>query len=140
MKLFNELFEKNKYGFKVGKISDKMREVLNAKTNEVIFSNITIEKNIKHHPDLTEKDYQLLPGIIGKSHFVLKDGIHTIAISLIRSEVEKKEVYYHYALKKTKTGKTIFLTSFRKTSLKDIERLRKKANKGKALILKDFMP
>jgi hypothetical protein len=137
MELFY-LFDKNKYGFKVGKISDKMREVLNAKTNEIIFSDVSVEKNIRHHPDLTKKDYQLLPDIIGKSHFVIKDGEHTIAVSLIINE--GKEIYYHYALKKTKTGKAIFLTSFRKTSLKDIKRLRKKAQKGNAVILKDFMP
>ena len=73
-----------------------MREVLNVKTNEIIFSDVYVEKNISHHPDLTKKDYQLLPDIIGKSHFVIKDEEHTIAVSLIINE--RKEIYYHYAL------------------------------------------
>jgi hypothetical protein len=47
---------------------------------------------------------------------------------------------YHYSLKGTKTGKAVFLTSFRKTKIKDVNRLRKKGRKGKIRIIKDFMP
>ena len=47
---------------------------------------------------------------------------------------------YHYALKTTASGKQLFLTSFRKTRIKFINKLRDKGKKGKIKILKDNLP
>ena len=77
-----------------------------------------------------------LDEIVGKSHFVAKDGDKTVAIVL---DKESKQLY-HYALKATKSGKGLFLTSFRKTNKISIDKIRKKAKENKVKILKDNLP
>ncbi|BCD61368.1 hypothetical protein NitYY0826_C0207 [Nitratiruptor sp. YY08-26] len=102
-----------------------MAKILTSIETQVIFSEESLKKNLNHHKDLTEEDYLKLDEIIGKTHFTAKDGEKTLAVALYFDEM------YYYALKATKIGRAIFLTSFRKTKLKDIERLRKKAGKIK---------
>ncbi len=134
MNKFNEKYMKNEYGYIVGKISSTLAKLLNSKTQSVILSYDTLIKNLKHHPDLTQEEYLLLDKIIGKSHFIAQDGKHTLAIILEHSKL------YHYTLKITKTGKAIFLTSFRRTNEISIEKIRKKDKKGKVRIIKDHLP
>jgi hypothetical protein len=131
---FCNKYQKNHLGFKVSNIAHALAFELSCSTTIVVLSEETLVKNLKHHPDLKENDYLKLEEIIGKSNFILKDGLKMIAVALQKDEL------YHYALKATKSGKAIFLTSFRITRSKDIERLRKKAEKGNAKILKDNLP
>ncbi len=134
MKKFREKYPKNKYGYLIGTISSELAKILTSVDTKVIFSEESLKKNQKHHMDLTEDDYLRLDEIIGKSHFVAKDGQRTVAIAFYDEQM------YHYALKATATGKVVFLTSFRKTKTTDIKRLRKKGKAGKIQIIKDFMP
>ena len=136
MQKFIDKYPKNKFGYEIGKISVVLSEVLLSKTRVVTISSDTLKKNLNHHPDLSEDDYLQLDEIVGKSHFVAKDGNRTVAIMLNKDNSE----LYHYALKSTATGKQLFLTSFRKTRQKSIERLRKKARENKIKILKDNLP
>ena len=118
----------------MGTISSELAKILTSIDTKVILGEESLKKNQKHHKDLLEDDYLKLDEIIGRSHFVAKDGCKTVAIALYNEQM------YHYALKATKSGKAIFLTSFRKTKKKDIERLRKKGKSGRIQIIKDFMP
>jgi len=136
MQKFYEKFKRNKFGFEIGDISIVLANILNSKTKTVTMSNETLTKNLKHHPDLKESDYLLLDDIVGKSHFVAKDGDRTVAIVLNQSNKE----LYHYALKSTVSGKGLFLTSFRKTNKISIDKIRKKSKENKVKILKDNLP
>ena len=115
----------------VGTISSEISQVIDANTNKVLISNISINKNIKNHQDLTLDDYKKLEILLAKNDFIIKDGEKTVGI------VVHDDQLYYYALKATATGSTIFLSSFRKTSEKDINRLRKKSGKLNCKLLKD---
>jgi hypothetical protein len=134
VELFYKSYKTNKFGYIVGSINDELAGILEAFSNEVVFSFESLEKNLKHHPDLGEDDYLLLKEIIGKTHLVAKDGDKTVAIVLEYGKL------YHYALKSTRTGKAVFLTSFRRTRLKQVNRLRNKHKQGSIKIIKDFLP
>jgi hypothetical protein len=136
MEKFYGKFRKNEFGFEVGNISVVLASILQSKTTKVTLSNETLLKNQKHHPELTEDEYLLLDDIVGKSHFVAKDGDRAVAIVL---DKDSKQLY-HYALKSTKTGKRVFLTSFRRTRSSEVDKLRKKHKKGEIGILKDNLP
>ena len=136
MQKFVQKYKKNSYGYEIGTVSAVLSDILLSQTRTVTLSTDTLKKNVKHHPDLSEDDYLQLDEVVGKSHFVAKDGDRTVAIMLNK---ESKELY-HYALKSTASGKQLFLTSFRKTRQKSIERLRKKARENKIKILKDNLP
>ena len=129
-----EKYERNEYGYIVATISTSLAKILKSNTNNVVFSEASIKKNMKHHPDIKEEVYKRLDEIVGRTHLIVRDSERNIAIALYMDEM------YHYALKATRSGNVIFLTSFRRTKQKDIDRLRKKARKGKVQILKDFMP
>ncbi len=134
MERIKSILPYNAHGYIVGSISTVLANILLSETVEVVFSEVSLEKNFTNHPELSIEDYLLLPEIIGKSHFMIQDGDKTVAVVL------EREILYHYALKCTKSGETLFLMSFRKTSIKDVKRLRKKATKNNMKILKDIFP
>ena len=134
MERIKSTFPRNSDGYIVGKISTVLANILFSKTDEVVFSEVSLAKNFDNHPDLIIEDYLLLPDIIGKSHFVLQDGKRTVAIVL------ERQTMYHYVLKCTNTGESLFLTSFRQTRDRDLKRLRNKAKKNNLKILKDILP
>ena len=136
MKTFIEKYPKNKFGYEVGAISVVLSEILLSNTRKVTLSADTLKKNLDHHPDLSEDDYLQLDEIVGKSHFVAKDGDRTVAVVLN----ERSKQLYHYALKSTQSGKALFLTSFRKTNKISIDKIRKKNKQGKVEIIKDNLP
>ena len=136
MEKFYQKYEQIEYGYNVGTVSVVLSEILLSKTRVVILSSDTLTKNLNHHPDLIVDDYLLLDDIVGKSHFVAKDGNKTVAIVLNKDNNQ----LYHYALKATKSGKRLFLTSFRKARIKQINRLRDKAKNKKIEIIKDNLP
>jgi hypothetical protein len=115
----------------VGKCDKLLRETINANTFEVVISDVTIDKNIKHHNDLSIEDYMVLDCMLKDYHFLVKDGDKTAGI------IYSNQIQYYYALKATKSGDTIFLTSFRKTNKNDIKRINNKAKKGLVEIIID---
>ena len=114
----------------LGIANNKIVETLASNINEIVISEQTIVKNINHHTDLLINDYKKLDDIIGRFDILIKDGQYTVGI------VNYQFGNYYYALKTTKSGNTIFLTSFRKTSQHDIKRLKNKLLKGKIEIIK----
>ena len=136
MDKFYKKYKKNEFGFEIGSISVVLANILSTKTRTVTLSNDTLAKNLRHHPELTESEYVMLDDIVGKSHFVAKDGNKTVAIVL---DKDSKRLY-HYALKSTSSGKGLFLTSFRRTRIKQVNRLREKNKQGKVKVIKDNLP
>jgi len=134
MDKFCKKYVKKELGYEICDISVVLAEILQSKITKVTLSDETIKKNLKHHSDLIEQDYLKLDEIIGKSHFIAKDGDRTVAIVLQNNEL------YHYALKSTLSGKAIFLTSFRRTNKISIDKIRKKQKQGKVKIIKDNLP
>ena len=131
---FCQKYKKSSLGFEVGKISQVLAEKLLSESTIVVMSDETLTKNLSHHPDLKENEYLKLDVILGKSNFIVKDGNRMLAVVLQETKL------YHYALKSTKSGKAIFLTSFRRTNKISIEKIRKKCKQGKVVILKDNLP
>jgi len=120
-----------KSGYYILGIANKsIVETLSSKTNKIVISEQTIIKNINHHKDLSIDDYKVLDKIIGEFDILIKDGQYTVGI------VNYQFGNYYYALKTTQSANTIFLTSFRKTSLHDIKRLKNKLSKGKIEVIK----
>jgi hypothetical protein len=125
IKSFFKNKSKDNDGFHIiGLCDDITKNTIGATTNQVVISNITIEKNIKHHTDLTIEDYNVINNIFENYSLLLKDTKHTVGV------IYTKKQQYYYALKSTKSGDTIFLTSFRKTNKSDIKRIRNKSKKG----------
>ena len=132
IKQFFSIKPKSIEGFTIiGNCDDLIKTTINSNTNQVVISEVTIEKNIKHHSDLTINDYQTLDNILTNYDLLVKDGDKTAGI------IYTKKYQYYYALKSTKSGDTIFLTSFRKTNKNDIKRIRNKSNKGLVDIIID---
>lgn len=82
----------------------------------VFLSRATLEKNIAHHPDVVTADYVRLPLLISKPDMVIQDGERTL--------VATKDVdgLWLAAIKSTQTGQAAFVTSFRRTTERDIAR------------------
>ena len=132
IKDFFDTKEKDAEGyFKIGVCDDFIKRSINANTSDVVMSQVSLKKNIEHHSDLTLDDYRALDNIFDRYEILIKDGENTVGVVYIGTEK------YYYALKSTKSGDTIFLTSFRKTNNKDINRLRKKVDKKRAVMLMD---
>ncbi len=126
---FNEK-SKTLEGFSIiGQCDGLVKKTINANTFEVVISDVTIEKNIKHHSDLSIDDYKILNSMLNDYHFLVKDGDKTAGI------IYTEKIEYYYALKATKSGETIFLTSFRKTNKNDIRRIKNKVKRGLAKIV-----
>jgi len=134
MEKFYKKYNKSSLGYEIGNISFVLANILESSSTKVIMSEDTITKNLNHHPDLSQNDYLLLDEIIGKSHLVAKDDDRMVAI------VIEKNKLYHYALKSIKSGKALFLTSFRRTNSISIDKIRNKHKKGKVEIIKDNLP
>ncbi len=136
MERFKKKYPVNTFGYEIGKVSASLARILLSKTQVVTLSKVSLEKNLRNHPDLLVDDYLYLDQIIVEGHFIVQDGERTVVI--IR-EYETLTLY-HCVLKSTQTGGGLFLTSFRKTNIKKVESIRKKAKKGLVKILKDKLP
>jgi hypothetical protein len=134
MVCIEELFQRHEEGYIVGMITSEWGRAIGSSSSLVIFSEASVAKNLKNHSDITCEDYRRLGSIIGQADLIIQDGDRTLAV------VVEDDLYYHYALKSTQSGRTIFLTSFRRTSEKDIRRLKNRANKNNWRILKDALP
>lgn len=102
------------------RLSQAVVESLQVKTDIVVFSATSARKNLEHHPDLTLNDYYKLSEMGTTADMVVQDG--EISIVLIR----KEQTIYWAAIKATKTRESLFLTSFRRSHEKDVQRLLRK--------------
>lgn len=108
--------------FPVAVLSIDFRKMIGADVQAVFLSTQTLKKNQNHHPELTLTDYQSIPDVIRNAQLVIQDGKQTMVF------IRKNNKWFHAAIKSTATGKGLFLTSFRYTENRDVERMKKKGN------------
>jgi hypothetical protein len=116
---------KVKGSFPVAVIDQKYQKLINADTKVVNLSDETLRKNISNHADIEKEDYQNLPTIISGAQLIVQDADNTFVFLKQNGKV------YYGAIKSTKSGKNLFLTSFRFASNQTIKEIKKK---GKVLM------
>jgi SPP1 gp7 family putative phage head morphogenesis protein len=118
---FNLFYEgKIKGNFPVAVIDKNYQKLIAAKTNNVLLSDESLIKNKKEQTDLTIKDYQNIPTFISKAQLIVKDKDNVLVF------IKRNGKIFHSVIKSTGTGDELFLTSLRITSLKDVNRMRKR--------------
>jgi SPP1 gp7 family putative phage head morphogenesis protein len=115
---------KIKGNYPVAVIDPGYQKLIKANTKVVNLSDETLSKNITNHPDIEKQDYQNLPTIIAGAQLIVQDGDNTFVFLKQNGNV------YYGAIKATKTGNNLFLTSFRFASNQTIDEIKKK---GKVL-------
>jgi len=136
MERFRDQYDLGDDGWIVATIPEEWAKILGASTCKVVFSEVSFAKNRRHHTDLRMEEYLLLGDIVGKGHLILRDSVKTLSVVYCHIDGQM----YHYVLKRTDSGETIFLTSFRRTGEKDIVRLRNKIKKRGGKIIKEGLP
>lgn len=122
---YQRFFEGKSGGnFPVAVLDEEYQAVIGAKSQTVWLSDTTLAKNQGAHPDLGIEDYQQLPQIIGAAQLIVQDGEQSLVY------VRRGDKIYHAAIKATRSGESLFLTSFRLTNEADVERMKRK---GKVL-------
>lgn len=106
--------------FLVGAMPKAVREPLGATGPGVFLSGETLEKNKRHHPEVTQDDYARLPGLLAEPALAIQDGELTAVV------VRRDGEWWLAALKTTRTGARNFLTSFRRTNENDVKRMLKR--------------
>lgn len=104
----------------VAVIDEAYQTAVSASTHTVALSGESLTKNKRAHPDLSLAEYQQLPRIVGTPDMVVQDGERTMVF------LQMGDLMYHAALKATRTGAALFLTSFRRTYMEDVERISKR--------------
>lgn len=110
--------------FPVAVLNPEEKVLLKSQTQVIKLSGETLIKNLKNHPDLDITDYYKIPYIISEAELIIEDGNRRIVM------IKKNNKYYYAVVKTTKTGRALFLTSFRKTNAENIEEIKKR---GKVL-------
>jgi SPP1 gp7 family putative phage head morphogenesis protein len=117
---FKKWFQYPKNTFDIANTTARLKKSLTTKAATISISAQTIEKQKRRHPELEWYEYLLLHSMFTKPLLMVKDGDRTIVA--VKSFLD--EAYYYAAIKSTRTGKAVFVTSFRKA--KDIDDLEKK--------------
>lgn len=91
-------------------LNEKTRQLINAKSTEVLFSKHTFNKQLAHHPEINTEDYQLIPEIIESGEiYHQKEKTYV----LLR---HNNGTLYRLALKTTQAGDEIYFLSLFKTT------------------------
>lgn len=115
--------------FPVAVLDEAAMSAIDTDAQVAWFSSDSLSKNkglqpsrSKGHPELTLEDYRLLPDVIGHPQLVIEEkGTQEVFI-------RREGVLYMAVLKTTKSRKRLFVTSFRRTTLSDVDRKRKTGN------------
>lgn len=98
-------------------IDEALARRIGAKTRVVRISAETLEKQFREHPDIVEADYRALPGIGFDPDLVIQEGGRTLYM------VRQGGEWLIAVVKATGTGKASFVTSFRRTTQDDLDRI-----------------
>ena len=105
--------------FPVAVLDERIAEELASAPKIVFLSRETVEKQRKHHPELTAEDYREIQGILDNGEYV-KQGA-------------TKLVFTHYSwrwftavLKKTVDNKEIYLVSFFRSNPRTVRQVKKR--------------
>ena len=120
---------KTKGAFPVAIVDEAIRDAIGSKTQVVTLSDQTLAKNLDRHPEIGIEDYRKLPQVVREAQLVVQDGDNTFVF------LQRDEKLYFGAVKSTRSGEGMFLTSFRLARLSDADAVRRK---GK--VLRDLLP
>lgn len=110
--------------FPVGRLDDALADAIGARTRVPLLSAQTLAKNREAHPEVTLEEYLRLPEII-EAGLAIQDS--PVSLVLVR-EIERR---YFAALKATRSGEAIYVTSLRRMDRpQELERLKRR---GKVL-------
>jgi hypothetical protein len=98
----------------VGHLPADVAEAIGAKAREVRLSAETLVKQRRHHPELSEEEYLLLPRVLASPTVVLRDGPRNVVL------LRRDGHIFHAVVKTTADGSENYLTSFRRTRLANI--------------------
>jgi len=109
-----------------GILSSENRSLIGAETQVVRLSDETLFKNIENHfPEgIGLQQYGSLPDVLDAAELIIREGGNNLLFQRLADMVVLAVV------KATRTGKAMFLTSFRRSSLDEANRLR---NKGEVI-------
>ncbi len=113
------LFMEGKTGgeFPVAVLAEQFQKLIGAKSQTVLLSAETLAKNKIAHPELKLADYQGVQELLENAPLVIQDGEFTIAF------IRRGKEYFQAAVKATRSGETLFLTSLRQSSWEDAQRM-----------------
>lgn len=97
-----------------------LRDQIGAKSQVVQISDQTLEKNRANHPEIGLDDYRSVQEMIDEPKAIVKEGENVLIF------IKANEAYYHAVVKSTRNGQEIYLTSLRKTNLKNIQNVLKR--------------
>lgn len=114
--------------YPVAVLDDAARDLIGTQTRTVWLSDDTLLKQIINRTgqSIGLQDYWKVQGVIEQASLIVRDGALTLVF------IKQDGKYYQAAIKSTQTGKALFLTSYRETSLDDAKRLM-----GKGIVLKN---
>lgn len=89
---------------------------LNAAQNAVLLSKDTLIKQRRHHPELTDKEYRLLPDLVNKGAVIDLGNGQRLAF------FHQAGRLYKAALKATRAGDELYLLSFYRANKNELAR------------------
>ncbi|MDD2610238.1 MAG: hypothetical protein PHX60_11245 [Giesbergeria sp.] len=98
-------------------IPDDLRLALPADASLLLLSRPTAEKQYREHRDIVAADYRKVQAMLDKGEVFRDREMH---LGLLHDQGS----WFYAVIKTTKTGKAVFLQSFRRTNVSDIERMR----------------
>lgn len=98
-------------------IPSDLKAVLPADASLLLLSQSTAAKQYREHPDILAEDYRRVQAMLDKGEVFRDRDMH---LGLLQDQ----GAWFYAVIKTTKTGKAVFLQSFRRTNISDIERMR----------------
>ena len=118
---FDELLEgKLSASLPVAALEDALAERIKAKTRAVLLSKDTLEKNTLRHPELPGELYRSVQGVLDDAQLVIQDGDQTLVF------LWQGEQIVHLALKATRDGSELYLTTLHYTFERDVARVKRR--------------
>lgn len=99
-----------------GTIPDVMRTALGADTATVRLSDWTMQKQERHHPELTDDDYRVVPALLRDPALVVHSRKNHVLM------LGRADRLYRAVIKTTADGAENYLQSFHRTNMKDAAR------------------
>ncbi|MBN2653572.1 MAG: hypothetical protein JXR79_00450 [Nitrospirae bacterium] len=107
-------------------LDEEYKTLISAKGQTVMLSDETLAKQrgciegVPGHPELTLEDYQNLPRVIANAQLIVQDSEQTLVF------FKSGKTIYFAAVKATRSGESLFMTSLRKAVMKDVKAIKKK--------------
>lgn len=117
---FTRFVEKPKGNFPVLRLPHLASQAIEATGHIAMLSDQSLTKNIAHHPDIRLEDYQKLPDIGDRPILIVQDAENKLVL------VGEPDALYWCVVKVTENGQELYVTSFRRTERKDMDRLKRR--------------